>query len=180
MDNLFNIDWQSIWQPGSSVLEMVIRGTVTYWAIFVLLRFFRRGAGQLGVSDVLLIILIGDAAQNAMAGEYKSITEGIVLIGTLVFWDYTIDWLGYRSVWFNKFTQASPTPLILNGTLLKDNLKKELITVDDLLSILREQGVDDFRRVRSCHLEGSGNISVVQETEFRIPQRGAKSGNQDG
>ncbi|MBE9463448.1 DUF421 domain-containing protein [Dyadobacter subterraneus] len=164
-DKIFSVDWQTMWEPSSSVLEIILRGTITYWAIFLLLRFFRRGAGQLGVSDVLLIILIADAAQNSMAGEYKSVTEGIALIGTLVFWDFAIDWLGYHSLGFSKFAQPQPSLLIKDGKMQKDNLQKQLITEDDMFSILREQGIEDISEVKSCHLEGSGNISLIQKRD---------------
>ena len=56
----------------------------------------RRGAGTIGISDLLVIVLIADAAQNAMASEYKSITEGLILVTTIVSWDYFLDWLGYK------------------------------------------------------------------------------------
>ena len=162
MGNIIEIDWHTMWSPSISLLEIVLRGSITYWAIFLMLRLFRRGTGQLGVSDVLLIILIADAAQNSMAGEYKSITEGIVLIGTLVFCDYMIDWLGYHSLGFNKFSQSKPVLLIEEGQMQMQNLKKQLIKEDDMMSILREQGIEDISNVKSCCLEASGNISVIQ------------------
>lgn len=170
MDKIISVDWQTMWEPSSSILEIVLRGTITYWAIFLLLRFFRRGAGQLGISDVLLIILIADASQNSMAGEYKSVSEGVVLIATLVFWDLAIDWLSFRSQTFNKFAQPKASLLIKNGEMQKRNLTRQLITEDDLAGILREQGIDDISQVRSCYLEGSGNISVIRKQDAgRLP-----------
>lgn len=70
---------------------MVVRGTITYWFCFLYIRFFRRGSGQISISDILLITLISYAAQNAMAGSYESVTEGAVLVGVLVFWDYALN-----------------------------------------------------------------------------------------
>lgn len=91
MEKIFNVNWQAVFIPDTSVLEMMIRGTLTY----LYLRFFRRGTGQLNLSDLLLFTMISDAAQNSMAGSYESVTEGLVLVGTLVFWDFILDWLGY-------------------------------------------------------------------------------------
>lgn len=164
-EKLFSVDWQTMWEPSSSLMEIIIRGTITYWVIFLLLRFFRRGAGQLGVNDVLFIILVADAAQNSMAGEYKSVTEGITLIGTLVFWDFMINWLGYRSIAFSKFAQPQPLLLIKNGEIQKKNLASQLITEDEMFGILREQGIENISQVKSCYLEGSGNISVIQKLD---------------
>jgi uncharacterized membrane protein YcaP (DUF421 family) len=162
MDKIIGVDWQGMFQPTQSLLEIFLRGTITYWAIFLLMRFFRRGTGQLGISDVLLIILIADAAQNSMAGEYNSISEGVTLIATLVLWDLAIDWLSFHSKVFNKFAQPRETLLIKNGVLQKNNMKKQLITEEDLFGILREQGIDDVALVKSCCLEGSGNISIIR------------------
>ncbi|UFH52098.1 DUF421 domain-containing protein [Spirosoma sp. KNUC1025] len=159
---LIEIDWEKMFVPGLSLLEIVIRGSLTYWFCFLYIRFFRRGAGQLGIADLLLITLISDASQNAMAGEYHTITEGCLLVGVLVFWDYAINWLGFRSVFFSKIGEPEPVLLIKNGVMLRQNMKKELITSSELMGMLREQGVDDVTDVKTCYIEGSGNISVIK------------------
>src|SRR5262245_52433496 len=67
-----------------SVPELVVRGTAVYWFLFLLFRFvLRRDVGQLGVADVLLLVLVADASQNAMSGSYTTITEGFVLVATI-------------------------------------------------------------------------------------------------
>lgn len=160
---LADIDWEKMVTPSMSLWEILIRGTITYWFCFAYIRFFRRGAGQLGISDLLLITLISDASQNSMAGEYTSVTEGFVLVGVLVFWDYAINWLGYRSVFFSKIGEPDPVLLIKNGVMQRQNMKKELITASELTGMLREQGVDDLLQVKACYIEGSGNISIVKK-----------------
>ena len=163
MEKILEVDWPSVFIPSTSVLEMIVRGTLTYWFIFLYLRFFRRGTGQLNLSDLLLITMISDAAQNAMAGTYESVTEGLVLVGTLVFWDYSIDWLGYRSVFFQRIAQPDSILLVRNGQLMRQNMKREMISEDELASILREKGIENYQNVKLCYLEGSGNISVIQK-----------------
>lgn len=160
---LADIDWQKMFVPSMSLWEIIIRGSLTYWFCFLYIRFFRRGAGQLGISDLLLITLISDASQNAMAGEYTSVTEGCLLVGVLVFWDYAINWLGFRSIFFRQIGEPEPVLLIKNGLLQRQNMKKELITENELMGMLREQGVDKPADVKTCYIEGSGNISVVQK-----------------
>ena len=163
MDKLIEIDWETMFIPSSSVAEMIVRGTITYWFCFLYIRFFRRGSGQLSISDVLLITLISDAAQNAMAGTYESVTEGAVLVGVLVFWDYAINWLGYRSVFFDRLSSPEPILLIKEGVLQKQTMKRELMSEDELHGLLRENGIDDPADVKSCYLEGSGNLSVIEK-----------------
>src|SRR5687768_12060265 len=101
-DKFFRIDWQSVFVPTESLLEIVIRGTIMYLAMFALLRIFRRQAGSLSIADLLVIVIIADAAQNGMADDSKSVTESLVLICTIIFWDYFLDFLGYRSKLFQK------------------------------------------------------------------------------
>jgi uncharacterized membrane protein YcaP (DUF421 family) len=162
MDKLFQIDWQAVFVPTVPLLEMVLRGTLVYLMLFIMLRVLRREAGGLGIADVLVIVLIADASQNAMANEYKSITEGAVLVATIAFWDYTLDFLGYHFPRFRRFVRPAPLPLIKAGKLLRKNMRQEMITEEELLGQLREQGVDSPSEVKKCFLEGDGRISVIK------------------
>lgn len=83
MENWLTINWEKLFIPSGSVLELVIRGTFVYLALFFMLRFLpSRQLGTLGISDLLVIVLFAEAAQNAMVSTYTSITEGAVLVGT--------------------------------------------------------------------------------------------------
>jgi uncharacterized membrane protein YcaP (DUF421 family) len=115
------------------------------------------------MTDLLLIVLIADAAQNAMGSDYKSLTEGAVLVGTIVLWDFTLDWLAYRSPAVRRLIRPAPLSLVKNGRILKRNLRHELMTEEELMSLLREQGVDDLAEVKLCCLEGDGHVSVVKK-----------------
>src|SRR3569833_2239733 len=90
------MDWRSVFVPTVPLLEFILRGTVIYLFLFFMLRVSRRETGGMGISDLLVVVLVADASQNAMASEYKSITEGLVLVATIAFWDFFLDWLGYR------------------------------------------------------------------------------------
>ncbi|HEX7312817.1 MAG TPA: YetF domain-containing protein [Pyrinomonadaceae bacterium] len=163
MENLLQIDWKSTFVPTVSLLEIVLRGTVVYLLLFFVLRVLRREAGALGISDLLVVVLIADAAQNAMASEYKSLTEGAVLVGTIVAWDFFLDWLGYRFPAVQRLLRPAPLPLVKDGHMIKRNMRKEMITVEELLSLLREQGVERVEEVKRCCLEGDGHISVIKK-----------------
>ena len=107
------LDWKSIFVPDVSVLEIVLRGSLMYLSIFVLLRIvLKRQSGTLGMTDLLLITLLADASQNAMAGEYKSVPDGIVLVVTIIFWNYAFDWLSFKFPWFEKLIEPAPLPLV--------------------------------------------------------------------
>lgn len=161
-----NIDWKAIFLPDIPLIEIVVRGSIMYLALFILLRvILKRQSGTLGITDLLLITLLADASQNGMAGDYKSISNGIVLVATIIFWDFALDWLSYKSPGFQRLIEAPPLLLVKNGQLLRRNMRKELITDEDLLMQLREQGISDISKVKEAYMESDGHISVVEKKE---------------
>lgn len=161
MDIFSSAELRSMFMPSLSLVEIFVRGTVIYLILFALLRVLRREAGAIGVSDLLVVVLIADAAQNAMASEYTSITEGAVLVATIASWDYFLNWLGFRWSWWQRLLRAAPLPLIMDGRVLRKNLRQELITMEELMSELRQQGVETAEQVSRCYLEGDGHLSVI-------------------
>lgn len=158
----WNIDWHNAFVPSVSPLEIVLRGTIIFLALFVMLRVFRRQSGNLALADLLLVVLIADASQNGMAADYHSVTEGLILVGTLVFWSWSLDWLGYRIPAFGRWVFPEPLKLVENGRLNRKHMHRELITYDELMAVLREQGIEKLQDVRIAQLEGDGQISVMK------------------
>ncbi len=169
MEWLFKIDWQSMFVPTESILEILIRGSIMYLAMYALLRLFRRQDGSIGIADVLVIVVIADAAQNGMAGDSKSITEAIILIATIIGWDLFFDWLGFKSTFVGRLLEPNPLLLIEDGKIIKKNLEKEFLTEDELLSQLRLQGLENAHSVKKCFLESNGHFSVILQT---VKQKG--------
>lgn len=163
MKDLLGIDWNSVFVPTVSLVEIVLRGTLVYLLLFLLMRVLRREAGALGISDLLVVVLIADAAQNAMSSDYKSITEGAVLVGTIIAWDYSLDWLGYRFPAFGRVLRPAPLPLVKDGSALRRNMRKEMVSMEELMSQLRQEGVEHLSEVKRCYLEGDGHISVIKK-----------------
>jgi len=157
------IDWHRMFVPSGSLVELVIRGSLMYLLILAGFRIFRRDAGSLSVSDLLVVVLIADAAQNGMAGEYHSLTEGAVIVATIFAWNYLLDWLAYRSSAVAWLLHPPPLLLIQRGRIHFKNLRAQLITRADLMEQLREQGVEDVASVRKCFLESDGKLSVIRE-----------------
>lgn len=156
-----SIDWHTIFVPSMHIGEIVLRGTLVYLFLFALLRILRREAGHIGISDMVVVVLIADAAQNAMASEYRSVTEGAILVGTIAFWDYFLDWLGFRVPAVRRLLRPMPMLLIKNGRLQRRNLEQEKIQEEELVGQLRENGVRGVDEVEACYLESNGRISVI-------------------
>ena len=161
MDVISNIDWHSMFVPTESVVEIIIRGTIMYLAMYAILRIFRRQSGSIGVADLLVIVVIADAAQNGMAGDSKSITEAILLIVTIVLWDFFLDWLGFRSTFIGRLLEPKPLLLVKDGKVLRKNLEKEFLTDDELSSVLRQQGMTDVAKISEMYLESNGRFSIL-------------------
>lgn len=143
-------------------LELVVRGTLMYWFLFLLFRFvLRRDVGSIALADVLLLVLIADAAQNAMAGGYDSVTEGCILVGTIAAWNYALDWAAYRSRRVRRLIEPRPLPLIINGQPQRRHMRREMVTMDELQAKLREHGLERLDQVKIARMESDGEITVI-------------------
>lgn len=155
------IDWAGMLLPDTPVLEILVRGTVMYFGVFLLLRFLhKRQSSSLSTSDVLVIVLIADAAQNGMADDYGSLADGLILVSVIVGWSLALNWLGYHSKAFARLLHPPPIALVEQGAPNRRNLRRELITHEELMSALREQGIRDVGDVEEARLEGNGKLSV--------------------
>lgn len=156
------MNWSAIFGFSMSPWELILRGTFIYWFLFLAFRILlRRDAGTIGMADVLLIVLLADAAQNAMAGQYGSVTEGVVLVLTLVFWNVAIDYCAFRFPALRPLVEAPPLKLVDQGRIQHRNLRREFMSTDELMAKLREHGVDDVRRVKHALMESDGTVTVV-------------------
>lgn len=164
MDHLITIDWEDMFSLSLPLAEIVIRGTAMYWFLFVVFRFvIRRDIGAVGIADVLVLVIVADAAQNAMAGEYTSITDGMVLVSTLIAWNVLLDWLSYRFPRFRRFAEPEPIRLIWKGRVIGRNLRRELISNEELWSKLREAGIESVDEVKEAFIESDGQISIIKK-----------------
>lgn len=158
-----SIPWESIFVPSVNPLELVVRGSVIYVGTFVLLRVVaKRELGGLSVTDLIVIVFIADAAQNGMAGQYRSVTDGLILITVLIAWALALDRLAFHWPWFERLVKPPPLQVVRDGTLLRKNMRQEALTETELLAMIREQGVDDVAKVKAAYVEPDGSISVIE------------------
>lgn len=168
---ILGFDIGAAFTPDVSLLETVIRGIVVYFGIFILLRVVLRGrTSAVTVSDLLVLVLIADAAQNAMASNYLSITNGLVLVATLVVCSVTVDWLAFHYPAVRRFVHPERKPLVINGRIIRRTLEEELMTEGELLTQLRLNGAESAEEVKAAYLEGNGEISVI------LRDRGSQGG----
>lgn len=163
---MWDVDLGELFVLSLPIAEIVLRGSVVYWFLFALFRLIaRRDIGAVGLADVLVVVIIADAAQNAMAGGYETISDGLVLISTIVFWNVTVDWLSYRFPSFRRLVQPRTLLLIDRGRILHRNLRQELMSTSDLMGKLREKGVERPEQVKRAYMESDGTITVIKRAQ---------------
>lgn len=159
-----DIDWSQVLGFTVSPLELFVRGTLTYFFLFLLFRFVvRRDTGTLGLSDLLVLVIIADASQNAMAGDYQSVPDGFVLIATIIGWSYVLNLLSYRYPLVQRFTLPQPLCIVKDGVKQEAALRRELISDEELREMLREHEVEDIAEVRRAYLEPDGQVTVIRK-----------------
>jgi uncharacterized membrane protein YcaP (DUF421 family) len=98
-----------------------------------------------------------------MSGEYRSITDAFILVGTIIGWNTLIDWLTFRSEWLQKVLEPPPLLLIDNGRVLHRHLRQEFMSEADLKTKLREHGVRDAHEVDKAYMEPDGQVTVLKK-----------------
>jgi uncharacterized membrane protein YcaP (DUF421 family) len=149
---------------GTAWWEIIIRTTVVYLFVIIGLRLTgRRALGQLNTPDVVLVLIIANAVQNAMLGPDTSLVGGLIAAGTLLAVNAITTDFRARNRRAAAFFEGSPVILINHGRLIEENLRKERIGADDLAEVLHEHGLENVSQVKLCILEVDGSLSVVPE-----------------
>ncbi|ABE48942.1 MULTISPECIES: DUF421 domain-containing protein [Methylobacillus] len=140
-----------------------MRGSLVFWFLFIIFRFIlRRDVGSLGIGDFLFVVIVADASQNAMSGDSETFLDGALLVMTLLGWNLLFDYLGYRFPLVRQFTESSSMMLVRNGEIQWKNLRREWITKEELMSKMREEGLEKLEQVKEMRLEPDGRISVIR------------------
>lgn len=158
------------------LLETFARGSLIYLGLFFILRFcLRRQSSDLGVSDLLVIVLIADAFQEGLAPEGHTILDGFFMAATILFWAFFLDWLAFRVPAIERMMRAKEVMLVEDGRAIRKNMKKEFVTMDELLSQIRLAGFESLAEIRAVFIEGDGKFSIIakhhdanQKPESRI------------
>lgn len=166
MDFLFDVDWEKLFVPQMSLLEILIRGTFTYVVLCLLLRVvLKRQAGKVSMSDLLVVTIVAGVCRNPLIKDAYSITDGMLVVAVVLVWSYLLDWLSYRSPLIHSLLHSPPVALIRDGKVLHENLEAELMTETQLGSKLRRKGVREPAEVAEAWMEGDGHVTVIKKRE---------------
>jgi len=152
----------NLFVPEISVWEKMARAGMIYFFLLLAFRFTgKRQVGQLTPFDLVVLLIISNVVQNAIIGPDNSLTGGIIGAITILVLNYVIVELSFRFKRVRRLLEAQPTLLIHNGRVLRENLKQERVTMDELLAALRRNGLTSPDHVRFAVLEETGSISVI-------------------
>jgi uncharacterized membrane protein YcaP (DUF421 family) len=158
-----HIEWDTLFALSVPFLELVVRGTTMYLFLWLLFRMvIKRRVGALGMGDLLVLVIIADAAQNGMAGQYTSISDAVVVVSTIVLWNLFFDWLEYRFPGLRRVLEPPPLLVVDRGRILWRHMRIELISRQELEAKLRENGVRELSEVDKAYVEPDGHISVLK------------------
>ena len=146
----------------NNYVRIIFSTMVIYLFIVIAIRLFgKKELAQLSVVDMVFILLISNAVQNAMVGPDSTLSGGLVAATTLFIMNYIFKSLQYRFPKFGKIVEGDATMLIYKGEILQTHLKMAKITKDELMEAVREHGVASVKQVDLAILEVDGNISVL-------------------
>jgi uncharacterized membrane protein YcaP (DUF421 family) len=145
-----------------SILEIIARTAIVYAAILVGLRLGgKREIGQMTAFDLVVILLIANAVQNAMVGSDVSVTGGLVAAVVLLVLNYGLGFARERVPFLRRAVQGEPTLLVSHGQFVESHLRKEGIDDDLVMMAIREHGIGELKDVDMAVLETDGSISIV-------------------
>lgn len=147
-------------------MDAVLYSAAIYLVIILLIRLTgKRTLAQVTSFDFIVLLIIGEATQQALLGDDFSLTRAALVIGTLLVLERLSDYLGWRFPRFGKLTESVPLILVQDGELLHKVMAQEQIDKDDILAAARQsQGLERMDQIKWAVLETSGGISVVPKS----------------
>lgn len=154
-------DWTRVFAIETPLLELVARGTVLYFGILVFMRFMpRRTGGELAMMDLVFLLLVAEAAAHALGG-YNAVADAVMMIATLMGWNYLLNFLSFHVPFIERLVSAPPLQVVRDGQLLRRNMRREFLTEEELMNHLRQQGVEEIKDVKAAYVEAEGKITVI-------------------
>jgi uncharacterized membrane protein YcaP (DUF421 family) len=151
-----------VFELGVNGWSIVGRTLIVYVALLVAIRLAgKREMGQMTAFDLVVILLIANAVQNAMVGTDSSVTGGLIAAGVLIGANMLIARVRHRVPWLRRGVEGSPTLLITDGHFLEANLRSEGVDREEVLMAIREHGLEGEAAVRMAVLETDGSVSVI-------------------
>lgn len=146
----------------SNMIHIILSTSCVYFFILIALRVLGKSElAQLSMTDLIFVLLISNAVQNAMVGSDCSLLGGLGAAATLFVMNYIFKFLKFRFPKIKRLVEGTPVLLVHHGKIIKENCRKNFITLMDLKQAIREHGSENLSDIDIMILEMDGNLSVV-------------------
>ena len=146
------------------IAEKILRPLIVYIFLVLLLRVFgKRELAQLNPFDLVVLLSLSNTVQNAIIGDDNSVSGGIIGAFTLLFVNYVVVRYLFRHRRLDQIVEGKPAVLVKEGRICKKELAKELITIPELQTVVRRQGLEGIHEVESCILEPGGAFVIKRK-----------------
>lgn len=147
--------------------SIVFRAAIIYFFVFFILRISgKRTVGEMTTFDLVLLLIISEATQQALLDGDQSMTGGMLAIATLVFVDIAVSLITARFKSVDRIVNSVPAVVLKDGVLLEDRMSQERVSVEDILEAARKsQGLESLDQVRYAILEKDGSISIIPKQQ---------------
>ena len=152
-----------MFELGLPAWELMARAVIVYFAVLVMVRLSgKRTIGQFSPFDVIVLLLLSEAAQGSLTGQEHSVPGGLIVIATLIALNWLIAFLSARNRKFESLIEGDPVTLIKDGVRREDAIKRNNILEGDLAEAMRSQQIRHIGDVEWAVLEPDGNISFFK------------------
>ncbi|HEY1479879.1 MAG TPA: YetF domain-containing protein [Gaiellales bacterium] len=143
-------------------MDLALRTLVVITFVFVLTRLVgRRELSSLEPFDVILLVVVGDLIQQGITQSDDSVTGTTIVLATVSLFTVALSYLSFRVPRLRPLLEGEPIVLVIDGEPIERNMRRERLTIDDLLEEARQQQLEDLQKVRFAVLETSGRISFL-------------------
>ncbi len=157
------ISFETIFDGWAPVIRSLILGASVYVYLIVLLRISgKRSLSKMNAYDLVITIALGSMLSSIILTRDVSLVQGIFALTLLIAFQFLNSFLAVRLAWFNGLIKAQPTLLFFHGKFLKDNMRYERVTSEDVLAGIRQQGLTEMAQVSAVVLETDGSLSVMR------------------
>jgi uncharacterized membrane protein YcaP (DUF421 family) len=153
--------WQDMFQLPLPIVEKILRPVIVYLVLILFLRLFgKRELAQLNPFDLVVLLSLSNTVQNAIIGEDNSVSGGVIGALALLAINWLLSKILYRSKRLNTLLEGTSSVLIKDGVVDEEELKRQILTHEELTSVLNKNGFGDPREVEACVLEPNGTFYV--------------------
>ncbi len=153
-------------------MDIVLRATAMFAFLYILIRLLgKRELGQMTPFELVLLIVMGDLIQQGVTHNDFSLTGGLLAISTFAFWALVLSWTTYLFPKAKDLLDGTPRVIVRDGELIEENMRRDRLTRDEVLSEMRLAGIGRLSEVAWAILEPQGKISFIAMDEGPTPQQ---------